>query len=109
MRGVEAVVGNGVAEYAELAAFEGGQCSLLKEIIPLSEKFGVSRVNGCVIAFASKCTLLKVPLRFKIAVRKNGVLWQGTIILLRLKKPPSGKEIALSTDRTTGVGQSIDC
>ena len=42
VRGVEPVVGDGVAEYAELAAFEGGQCSLLKEIIPVNHKFRVS-------------------------------------------------------------------
>ena len=33
VRGVEAVVGDGVAEYAELPALKGGQCGLLEEMI----------------------------------------------------------------------------
>ena len=37
MRGVEAVVGDGVAEYAELPTLKGGQCGLLKEIILLNQ------------------------------------------------------------------------
>ena len=41
MRGVEAVVGDGVAEYAELPALQGGQRGLLDEMI-LLENFLVS-------------------------------------------------------------------
>ena len=97
MRGVETVVRDGVAEYAELAALEGGQCGLLEEIVLLNQKFEASEL-------AVKC-----PSISKLTFGKIGHFGRVPLSYLDFPRFPLEKKLHYRQLKTTGVGQSIDC